>query len=86
MGFDSNLYVLLNFKIVIDSFKIFKIGFVIFFKSDMEKLKKSIEFGERVLILLFDDSFLDEFCYIFLEYLVEKNKCFMFEFIDYMNY
>ena len=53
-----------------------KIGSVTPFKSDMEKLKKSIEFGERALTLPLDDSFSDEFRHIFSEYLAEKNKRF----------
>ena len=63
-------------KIVTDSFKTSKIGSVTPFKSDMEKLKKSIEFGERALTLPLDDSFSDEFRHIFSEYLAEKNKRF----------
>ena len=39
----------------------------------MEKLKKSIEFGERSLTLPLDDTlFSDEFRHIFSEYLAER--------------
>ena len=86
MGLDSNPHAPSNLKIVTDSFKTSKIGSVTPFKSDMEKLKKSIEFGERALTLPLDDSFSDEFRHIFSEYLAEKNKRFMSEFIDYMNH
>ena len=86
MGLDSNPHAPSNLKIVTDSFKTSKIGSVTPFKSDMEKLKKSIEFGERSLTLPLDDSFSDEFRHIFSEYLAEKNKHFMSEFIDYMNH
>ena len=86
LGIDEEKYAPSNLKIVTDSFKTSEITSVTPFKSDMEKLKKSIEFGERSLTLPLDDTFSDEFRHIFSEYLAEKNKRFMSEFIDYMNH
>ena len=88
MGLDSNPHAPSNLKIVTDSFKTSKIGSVTPFKSDMEKLKKSIEFGERALTLPLDDSFSDEFRHIFSEYLSwrKTNRFYVWSLWDYMNH
>ncbi|MGZ7234531.1 helix-turn-helix domain-containing protein, partial [Streptococcus pyogenes] len=70
LGIDDEKHAPSKLKIVADSFKISEITSVTPFKSDMEKLKKSIELGEIHLSMPLNEVFSDDFRRILSNYLV----------------
>ena len=74
-----------NLKIVADSFKTSEITSVTPFKSDVDRLKKSIELGEIHLSMPLNEAFSDEFRRFLLGYLVDYEDTFIKHLIKHMN-
>ena len=85
LGLDDNKNAPSNFKIVTDSFKTSEITSVTPFKSDMDRLKKSIELGEIRLSMPLNDTFSDEFRRILSGYLADYEDTFIKNLTKYMN-
>ena len=85
LGIDDEKHAPSKLKIVADSFKISEITSVTPFKSDMEKLKKSIELGEIHLSMPLNEVFSDDFRRILSNYLVDYEKTFINDLIKFMN-
>ncbi|HEK9993367.1 TPA: helix-turn-helix transcriptional regulator [Streptococcus equi subsp. zooepidemicus] len=85
LGIDEEKYAPSNLKIVTDSFKTSEITSVTPFKSDMEKLKKSIELGEIHLSMPLNEVFSDDFRRILSNYLVDYEETFINDLIKFMN-
>lgn len=85
LGIDEEKQAPSPFKIVTDSFKTSEITSVTPFKSDMDRLKKSIELGEIHLSMPLNESFSDEFRRILSSYLVNYEDTFIKNLTKYMN-
>ncbi|SRR3712207_2073541 len=85
LGLDDNKNAPSNFKIVTDSFKTSEITSVTPFKSDMDRLNKSIELGEIHLSMPLNEAFSDDFRRILSNYLLDYEATLMKDFIKYMN-
>ena len=85
LGLDDNKQAPSTVDIIADSFKVSEITSVTPFKSDMEKLKKSIELGEIHLSMPLNEVFSDDFRRILSNYLVDYEEMFIKDLIKFMN-
>lgn len=85
LGLDDDKNAPSNLKIVADSFKTSEITSVTPFKSDMDRLKKSIELGEIHLSMPLNEAFSDEFRRFLSGYLVDYEETFIKHLIKHMN-
>ncbi|MFX3643698.1 helix-turn-helix domain-containing protein [Streptococcus suis] len=85
LGLDDNKNAPSNLKIVADSFKTSEITSVTPFKSDMDRLTKSIELGEIHLSMPLNETFSDEFRRVLSGYLVDYEETFIKHLIKHMN-
>lgn len=85
LGIDDEKHAPSSLKIVADSFKTSEITSVTPFKSDMDKLRKSIELGEIHLSMPLNEAFSDDFRRILSNYLLDYEATLMKDFIKYMN-
>lgn len=85
LGLDDDKNAPSNLKIVADSFKTSEITSVTPFKSDMDRLKKSIKLGEIHLSMPLNEAFSDEFRRVLSGYLVDYEDTFIKHLIKHMN-
>ncbi|MGO5473769.1 helix-turn-helix domain-containing protein [Streptococcus hyointestinalis] len=85
LGLDDDKNAPSNLKIVADSFKTSEITSVTPFKSDMDRLKKSIELGEIHLSMPLNETFSDEFRRFLSGYLVDYEETFIKHLTKHMN-